>query len=618
MGGDVTSRAPSSSTPRRLVSPPLEELDRLRTPLTDGERLVLDLLVERLPEKWEIYVQPHLNGLRPDFVVLHSEVGIGVIEVKDWTLATLRSTLSQGGANPIDQLDGYRREIHDLYCPRLDGASGLAAVSGAVAFPLIDREELDAVLGPARRGRADSAAKQRYLRLVGREDLHERAVEALVPSATFFSSTIMTPELARDLCHWLVEPEFSAEQRRTPALDSKQRELVETRTSTGYRRVRGPAGCGKTLVVAGRAAELERAGRDVLVVTYNLTLVQWLRDLVVRFGGNPNRITWLNFHRWCKRTMYELGADAEYHALWRNDAEPGDSDEDHPQVLDQTLVEAVIRTIRQSEVPPSTFDAILVDEGQDFLPQWWDALRLVLRTGGEMLLVVDTNQDIFERRHRWTDAAMTGAGFDGPWNELLGSYRLPAALSELAAVFAEEFVDADPALLPERPSQLELDSTPVTLRWRQVAEQELEAAALEALRELVTDSVEGLDPDYIVPFADVVYVVDRLEVGDAIRAELNRRGVNVVHTFAADRRTRRGQKLSFFKGDARVKGTTIHSFKGWEGRALLLVVGPSERGAARRLVYTGMTRLKRNARGSHLTVVCADETLADFGGLWEE
>lgn len=612
----MKSRAPSSRTRRRLVSPPLEELDRLRTPLTDGERLVLEVLDERLPQKWEIYVQPHLNGLRPDFVVLHPEVGIGLIEVKDWTLATLRTTLAQGRANPVDQVDGYRREIRDLYCPRLDGASGLAGVAGVVAFPLIGRDELEAVLGPALRQRADSAAKQRYLRLVGREDLRERAIEALVPSAAYSSSRIMSPELAQDLRHWLVEPEFSAEQRRTPALDSKQRELVETRTSTGYRRVRGPAGSGKTLVVAGRAAELEQAGLDVLVVTFNLTLVQWLRDLVVRFGGNPNSITWLNFHEWCKRTMRGLGAGAEYRALWRSGGGPGDVGVDHTHVLDRALAEAVIRTIRRSPSPPPTFDAILVDEGQDFLPRWWDALRLVLRTGGEMLLVVDTNQDIFDRRERWTDAAMTGAGFDGPWNELRGSYRLPAALSDLATLYAEEYIDAEPALLPERPAQLDLDTTPVTLHWHQVAEEELGSAALAALRELVIESAEGSDPDEIVPFADVVYVVDRVDVGDVIRRGLDGIGVKVIHTFAADDRARRRQKLTFFKGDARVKGTTIHSFKGWEGRALLLVVSCDAHGAARRLVYTGMTRLKRSPRGSHLTVVCADEALADFGELW--
>ncbi len=70
----------------RLICPPREELGRLRTPLTAGEWRVLEFFDRHLPVGWEIYVQPHLNGLRPDFVLLHPYAGIAVFEVKDWDL----------------------------------------------------------------------------------------------------------------------------------------------------------------------------------------------------------------------------------------------------------------------------------------------------------------------------------------------------------------------------------------------------------------------------------------------------------------------------------------------------------------------------------------------------
>jgi hypothetical protein len=65
--------------PRR-VSPPLAEIDAQCTPLTTGEHRLLDIFCEQLPESWETYVQPHLNGLRPDFVLLHPNVGVAVFE----------------------------------------------------------------------------------------------------------------------------------------------------------------------------------------------------------------------------------------------------------------------------------------------------------------------------------------------------------------------------------------------------------------------------------------------------------------------------------------------------------------------------------------------------------
>ncbi|SMQ85553.1 hypothetical protein SAMN06295905_2838 [Devosia lucknowensis] len=64
---DVTG----TGTAIRVIHPPLSEHADLRQPLTPGERQVLDLFIRYLPPAWEIYVQPHLNGLRPDFVLLH-------------------------------------------------------------------------------------------------------------------------------------------------------------------------------------------------------------------------------------------------------------------------------------------------------------------------------------------------------------------------------------------------------------------------------------------------------------------------------------------------------------------------------------------------------------------
>ena len=38
----------------RHVDPPWDSLDRLPTPLTDGERQVIRLFDQQLPEAWEI------------------------------------------------------------------------------------------------------------------------------------------------------------------------------------------------------------------------------------------------------------------------------------------------------------------------------------------------------------------------------------------------------------------------------------------------------------------------------------------------------------------------------------------------------------------------------------
>lgn len=84
----------------RLISPPLSQLEKLRQPLTAGERAVFQLFHRYLSKDWEIYLQPHLNGLRPDFVLLNPHGGIAVFEVKDWDLRAMRYFTKPGRYGP--------------------------------------------------------------------------------------------------------------------------------------------------------------------------------------------------------------------------------------------------------------------------------------------------------------------------------------------------------------------------------------------------------------------------------------------------------------------------------------------------------------------------------------
>ena len=66
--------------------PELSYINELPDKLTDGERCLMYALLNTLGDAWTIYVQPHLNGLKPDIVVYSEENGIGIFEVKDWNL----------------------------------------------------------------------------------------------------------------------------------------------------------------------------------------------------------------------------------------------------------------------------------------------------------------------------------------------------------------------------------------------------------------------------------------------------------------------------------------------------------------------------------------------------
>lgn len=54
--------------------------------LTQGERYTLEQKLKKIfsDEDCYIYIQPTINSLRPDFIVIGKNIGVIIIEVKDW------------------------------------------------------------------------------------------------------------------------------------------------------------------------------------------------------------------------------------------------------------------------------------------------------------------------------------------------------------------------------------------------------------------------------------------------------------------------------------------------------------------------------------------------------
>lgn len=620
----------------RIVDPPLTALASLRQPLNEGERGVLDWFTEILPTEWEIYIQPHLNGLRPDFVLLHPQCGIAVYEVKDWNLHGLdyfvdhdRNTprlmgrtdgkaFSLARQDPVAAIDRYKREIHGLYVPSLPGKSGFGSIVAGVIFTSATTRDAEDLLHPLRNAKGHTQFPRLYP-VIGAELLHRRdkgALRILLSSAWRIDDR-MNERVATELRHWLVEPAFARDQRVPLAqlLTPRQRALCVNKEGVRFRRVKGPAGSGKSLVLAGRAAELAKQGQRVLILTFNITLINYLLDLAVQYaqsGVVRRQITALNFHHWCRRIADLTGNEDEYLKLWPQNGE-GD-------------VEEILRTILPSKAAlwanaleeEDRWDAVLVDEGQDFLPAWWSAIRAALRTDGkgEAMLVADRQQNVYGVKP-WTDIEMNGAGFRGPWGVLESSYRMSPTLCQRAIDFVDRF---QPDVDEHRPFpvQGELEFR-TELRWLQLEPlASVAAACSDALLDILSRSAD--DP---IAVAELICIVDREDVGLEIVQLLQDKQIRVLHTFGIGGTQReknldgRRRKLAFFKGDARIKITTIQSFKGWESRALVVQISKASNPTELALAYAAITRLKQDERGCYLTVVCSAPELREFGLTWQ-
>jgi hypothetical protein len=365
----------------------------------------------------------------------------------------------------------------------------------------------------------------------------------------------------------------------------------------------------------------------LLIVTFNMTLWHYLRDLVVReikSVGNCKQLTFRHFHKWCGEVCcdeeYNTGYADDYAEIMKpiakiKDRGLGAREEARalrpilPAILNEKV--PALATLAAKHPNAKRYDAILVDEGQDYLPHWWNALRNALRDGGEMLLVADATQDVYGTAKSWTDSAMEGAGFaGGRWATLDVSYRLPPDAHPVVRDFADRFLPSETCDIPD-PDQQDMDFFPCDLRWIQCDEQEAMRQCVNAILAMMRQTGKaGLAN------ADITFLTDNIDFGKVVVDELETYRVHSAHTFAREKAEQNRRKMAFFMGDARVKATTLHSFKGWEARLLVIHIGHATGQTDLATIYAALTRLRRSHEGSHLTVVCTAPNLADFGAGW--
>ena len=289
-------------------------------------------------------------------------------------LNTLQCSIKYNWAtqSPINQIKLYEDEIFNLYCPRLDDRNGKAVITAGLIFTEIPQTKLNDLLYPFRDGNMRRYPDQ--YPFSGSECIAEGNINVLFPEHKKWSrqkpSVIMSEDTANDLRGWLKEPAFSKKQREPLKLNDDQREIATDPTRERYRKVRGPAGSGKSQALAARAAVLASEGKQVLVCPFNITLMNYLRDLVARQvreiasqqGGHPQiirkHVEFRHFHGWCNRICTLAGRENDYFQLWGQFPKEAVLNEHMAKLVSQIYTDPSVRDI----LP--TYDAILVDEGQ--------------------------------------------------------------------------------------------------------------------------------------------------------------------------------------------------------------------------------------------------------------
>ena len=143
--------------------------------------------------------------------------------------------------------------------------------------------------------------------------------------------------------------------------------------------ITGGAGTGKTTLAIEKCRRLANAGASVLLVCFNNGLAEYLRAQV----ADLENVTAASFHQFC-------GIACARASITVNPDNSNNTREYFEELLPNALLNALSRE------DGFRFDAIIVDEGQDFLENWWLCLLLAMKEDeGVFYVFKDDNQKLY-------------------------------------------------------------------------------------------------------------------------------------------------------------------------------------------------------------------------------
>lgn len=426
--------------------------------MTPGERRLAERLEEKLDDDYLVWqdvpVGPKLS--HPDFVILHPRRGLLVLEVKDWSLDSIRGAdrqcwdvLFQGipkrVMNPIEQARHYAHQVVDALskdAPLTDPSTGKLAFPwsyGVVLTRITRRQfemaELDQAIEPHRVICSDEMTAT-----VDAEAFQKR-LWTMFPTA--MRGLLSLPQI--DRVRWILFPEVRVSSQSSlfaddghddalpdlmRVMDLQQEQLARS-LGDGHRVIHGVAGSGKTMILTHRAEHLAKAspnGKPILVLCFNRPLAGQL-EAVMAAKGLASRVQVRNFHRWCRQQLVAYGQSL-----------PPDGQDFHQQ-----MVARVIRGIEWRQIPSGQYQAVLIDEGHDFEPAWLKlAAQMVDPATNSLLLLYDDAQSIYQRhRARQFSFKSVGIQAQGRTTILRINYRNTRQILQTASLVAADLLAAD-------------------------------------------------------------------------------------------------------------------------------------------------------------------------------
>jgi hypothetical protein len=519
-----------------------------------------------------------------------------VLEVKDWKLDTIQRIDKQYAAiltnhgiknelNPLVQARQYMFVVTNKLerDPQLVWPNG--SLKGKPFFPYGH----GAVLANITRKQFDSTDMAEVLPphlVICQDEMTESVDEEAFQKRLWdmfpirFTMKLSLPQIDRIRWHMFPEVRIPAQQdmfedgeQKTieipdvlRVMDLQQEQLARS-LGEGHRVIHGVAGSGKTLILGYRAEHLAKTcHRPILVLCYNKTLAAKLAD-VMEAKGLKEKVNVVTFHAWCVRQLNAFNAGTP----------PQNPDKD---AFFEACVNRVIQSVDKKIIPAAQYDAVLIDEGHDFKPEWFKLVVQMMHPDSNSLLVLyDDAQSIYggAKKLRFSFSSV-GVQAQGRTTILKLNYRNTAEILAVARAFADDLLspkdtgeDQAPVVQPMSTGRHGLK--PLLIQLPSLSDEaEYIAGRLGDAHKTGT------------PWNEMAILPRYKYIGEKITASLKRKGIPYQW------------QSSYSPGHDSVKLVTMHSSKGLEfplvcipGVGDALKNGGDEQEEAR-LLYVAMTR----------------------------
>lgn len=572
-----------------------------------------------------MYIDPVINEVAVDFIIVRPNRGILLLNVfeedlnecvlsedKKEIIVSENEARTKTYQSPIELINlcqiSIKDGIEELLMSTIESSRNFGLIKKVVVFTANDTNRVKKFFGI-------SGEQINYTYLLGNEFVSKRNVSqglytqiGLIKTSSYFDDAVKR-KIAQ-----LLSPSWHSYQEGKTGIEPKgaQRELVISRST--QQKISGVAGSGKTHVLAARAVNaMKRTGDDVLVLTFNITLANYLK---YRLSELRDDFSWEKIDIYPYHQFFRIRAsECKLHVAF--------SSYDDEDFFNNSTIH-------------KRYSAIFVDEVQDYKTEW---LRIVmqnfLKPNGEFVVFGDPKQNVYHRpldsngdirlgviRSEWNRQLNTGRRFTNP------------RLATLATTFQAQFLSNQPVDTINTATGSEN-----TLNFQIVTYYNMRGAfSMDNLVSKLTEIIKNSNNE-TKDFVVLASYSKLLQTIDSKYREMT--GEETEITFVSTEQYERLKKLhnvsdehpaswkfnrdyealgrtrkQLFTTDKRcLKLSTIKSFKGWESPSVIIILDDefNAKTACRKpmepeMMYTAITR----ARESLYVINIGNETYDNF------